>query len=252
MNQKIRWTFAIFLALTMALGTSVTLAKSDKEKTNQGKNNSKSVNLKNFKKPDKAKGETNAQIHREKIKEVVQNLEQVANQEEEAGHGELRDQVAQVIQEQQQTQEQTAAAIGQVEKRGKIKTFLVGTDYKNLGQLRSSLVHNRNEIRKLTQTSAQVQSDESRALIEAQLAELMRERERIKAVITENQESFSLFGWVSRFLNDYEQIIINEQEETDLTEEVENVINTDPADNQETTQEVAPISTTVTETVPTQ
>ena len=143
---------------------------------------------------------------------------------ENTGNTKISNQIEAVVAVQQQTQTETVAAIEEVETRGKVKTFLVGTDYKNLGQLRSSLVHNRNEIRQLTQTLTQTQTPENQALIEAQLATLMQERERIKTVITNNETSFSLFGWVSRFLFNYEQTPINEEEETQLTEDVKDAI----------------------------
>lgn len=247
MNQKTKATylFVIVLSLAMGLASLAAVAKNDNaknnnsNKTSQSQGKSQTVNLKNFEQADKSKGRTNALIHKEKVEEVVNNLEQIATQEESAGNTETSNQIQQVVSEQEQTQEQTASAIEQVEKRGKIKTFLVGTDYKNIGQLRSNLVHNRNEIRKLTRTLARTLTEENKALIETQLATLMQERERIKTIITTNESAFSLFGWVSRFLANYEQTPVNEQEENDLTDEVENAI-----DNADTTVPTAPVTTT--------
>ena len=239
--KKTKIAFIAFLALALGIGASVAFAKNDNAKSeSNGKNKSKTVNLKNFKKADTTKGQTNAQVHKEKSEEVTKNLEEVATEEQASGNTAVSNQVQQVVAEQEQTQEQTADAIEQVETRGKVKTFLVGTDYKNLGQLRSSLVHNRNEIRQLTQSLTQVQTPENQALIEAQLATLMQERERIKTVITTNESNFSLFGWVSRFLNNYEQTPINEEEENNLTEEVEDAIENAASDMPEITTETAP------------
>ena len=251
--KKTKLSLVLVLALALGLGTSIAFAKSDNanksnktEKSAKSQEKSKTVNLKNFEKPDVSKGQTNAQVHKIKTQAVVENLEQVAVQEESAGNTQVSNQVEQVVQEQTEVQEGTIEAIEQVESRGKVKTFLVGTDYKNLGQLRSGLVHNRNEIRQLTQTLTQAQTPENQALIEAQLATLMQERERIKTVIVANESSFSLFGWVSRFLFNYEQTPVNEEEETQLTEEVKDAI--DEAATSETT---APTTETPTTTTPT-
>lgn len=252
MNQKSKGTFIILLTIALVVGASVALAKNDNAEAQSQKSKDKTVNIKNFEKPDKTSGETNSQINKDKSEEVTKNLKEIADEEKNSGNTEVSNQILQVVTEQEQTQEQTTKAIEQVEKRGKVKTFLIGTDYKNLGQLRSSLVQNRNQIRKLTQAIGQIQEGGDTALLQEQLAELMLERERIKSIIQTNESSFSLFGWVARFLNNYEQTPINEQEEADLTEEVEDAINTDPVENQEITEEVAPTSTTVTETVPTQ
>lgn len=250
MNQKTRLSYlvVIVLSLAMSLASLVAVAKNDNgnnnksNKTSQSQGKSKSVNLKNFEKPDKAKGETNAQLHKKKTDEVIQNLEEAASSEESTGNTGAGNQIKQVVQEQEQTQEQTIDAIERVEKRGKIKTFLVGTDYKNLGQLRSTLVHNRNQIRKLTQTINQVQNGGDTTLLQEQLATLMLERERIKAIITANESTFSLFGWVSRFLANYEQTPINEQEETQLTNEVEDAIDNASTENQETDDTTTPVT----------
>ncbi len=241
-KTKLSYLFVIVMSLALGLVSLVAVAKNDNVKAqSQGKNKTKTENIKNFEKADKTKGTTNAQLHKTKSEEVTKTLKEVAKEQKAAGKTEISKQIEQVATEQEQIQGQTVDAIEQVEKRGKIKTFLIGTDYKNLGQLRSSLVHNRNEIRKLTQSLAQAQTDEEKALIEAQLLTLTQERERIKTVITTNESSFSLFGWVSRFLSNYEQTPINEQEENDLTGEVENAIET-----ADTTVPTAPATTTET------
>lgn len=263
MNQKAKLSYLAVIALALAFGFAslAAIAKNDNaksEKSNKSsqseKSKNKSANLKNFEKPDKTKGQTNAQIHKEKIKEVVENLEQVAAQEETAGNGEVSNQVEQVADSQDQTQEETTEAIEEVESRGKIKTFLIGTDYKNLGQLRSNLVHNRNQIRQLTRTMNQLQNNGDSTLLQQQLEVLMQERERIKEVITNNEDSFSLFGWVSRFLANYEQTPISKQEESDLTEEVESAIElasaatTEAAETADSSVPIAPETTTTTDT----
>jgi hypothetical protein len=237
--------------------------KSSKSSEAGAKNKSKTLNLKNFEKPDKTKGETHAQLHKEKTEKVVKNLEQVANQEESVGNTEVSEEIEKVVLQEEQVQDDTVEAIEEVENDGKAKKFFLGPDYKNLGQLRSSLVHNRNQIRKLTQTMSQVQSPEDAALLQEQLADLMGERARIRTVIDENESSFSLFGWVSRFINSYEETPINEEEENDLVEEVEDAIDNAPTEPEEPVVPTEPVvpgdqpatpvePTTPTETTPTE
>lgn len=243
MNQKTKSAYlsVIVLSLVFGLVSLVAVAKSDNAK-GQSQGKSKTVNLKNFEKADKTKGTTNSQLHKEKSEEVTKTLKEEATKQKTDGKTEVSNQIQQVATEQEQTQTETVDAIAEVESRGKIKTFLIGTDYKNLGQLRSSLVHNRNEIRKLTQSLALVQTPEEKALIEAQLLTLTQERERIKTVITTNESSFSLFGWVARFLTNYEQTPINGQDETQLTTEVETAIETADATVPATTTETTPVT----------
>lgn len=244
MNKKTKFSYLSVIVLSLVFGAAslVAVAKNDNAKA-QSQSKTKTANLKNFEKADKTKGTTNSQLHKVKSEEVTKNLKEEVTKQKTAGKTEVSNQIQQVVTEQEQSQAETVDAIAEVESRGKFKTFIAGEDYKNLGQLRSSLVHNRNEIRKLTQSLALVKTPEEKALIEAQLLTLTQERERIKTVITTNESSFSLFGWVSRFLNNYEQTPINETEETQLTTEVETAIETADA-----TTPVVPITTT--ETVP--
>ncbi|TAK95873.1 hypothetical protein EPO05_03175 [Patescibacteria group bacterium] len=243
MQQKARFSYLFVMALALSLGFAslVAVAKGDNGKDKSGDNGkSNTASLKNFEKADKSKGTTNSQLHKEKSNEVAKNLKEVADDEETAGNTEVSEQIDEVAAEQDQNEEETTEAIAEVEGRGKVKTFLIGTDYKNLGQLRSSLVHNENDIRKLTKSLTQVQTPENQALIEAELATLMQERERIKTVITTNESSFSLFGWVSKFLSGYDSTPIDEQAEEDLATEVEEAIAEAPEATDTTTTPESP------------
>ena len=79
----------------------------------------------------------------------------------------------------------------------------MGDDYKNLGALRSYLAHNRNQIRKLVKVSEGLQGEESGEVVSEQLTTLMQERERIKTIIEENESTFSILGWITKFLSGY-------------------------------------------------
>ncbi|KKP69221.1 MAG: hypothetical protein UR66_C0001G0103 [Candidatus Moranbacteria bacterium GW2011_GWE1_35_17] len=213
--------------------TEKIVVKEKKSSDEQDKKNVKNeTELKNYKKADTSKGETNAQIHREKTAEVIENLEQVEVAEEIVvdevkvrAKNEAKKQIAEVVVEQESSQEQVSGAIEEVENDGVAKKFFLGPDYKNLGQLRSELVQNRNQIRKLIQAiNTLAQNGEDTLALQSQLAILTQERERFKTIIATNQEGFSLFGWVARFLNNYEETPINETEENELTEEVVAVV----------------------------
>lgn len=252
--QKTKWVYfsVILLALALGLASFVALAKNDNAKNDKGNKSSqseknKTVNLKNYKKPNEAKGETHAQLHKIKTDEVIKNLEIVADSEEAVGNNQVSDEIDEVAAEEDSNQEGTTEAIEELESRNKFKTFLVGTDYKNLGQLRSSLVHNRNEIRKLTRTLNQLQAGESGELTQKQLEILMEERQRIKELILKNEDSFSLLGWVSRFLSGYEETPISEEEEGQITQEVEEALeSTEEAENGGVVTEVpVPTSPTI-------
>ena len=64
-------------------------------------------------------------------------------------------------------------------------------------------------------------------LLREQLLTLTQERERIKAVITENEGGFSLLGWVFRFLNGYPSEPVDDDSEEDLIDEVQDSIDSE-------------------------
>lgn len=168
-------------------------------------------------------GKSNASLHREKVEEVTQSLEKVAKKEKAIKKEAVAQQIEDVTGESVETSDEAADAIAEVESRNPFKQFLIGTDYKNLGQLRSSLVKNENQIRKLTRTLEGVDS-EDRTAIEDQLLVLTQERERIKTVITDNEGGFSLLGWVFRFLNGYPSESIDQTSEDALTQDVQDAL----------------------------
>jgi hypothetical protein len=125
-----------------------------------------------------------------------------------------------------------------IENQNGFKKFLIGTDYKNLGQLRSSLAHNENQVRQLTQISEELEEGEEKEAIKEQLMTMMQERERIKSIITENEEGFSLLGWVFRLMNGYPQDSIDENEEIELEQEVAEALVDDVIDEETETGEI--------------
>lgn len=257
MNQKIKPSFLLVIALTLVLGLAslAAIAKNNDNKSSksQGKSSTNS-DLKNYEKSNS--GKDNAAIHREKTGEISSDLNALAETEKNKGQEkkientnrnqignpdigtqtqEGQEEVTQglelVAEEVTENGTETAEAIEEVESQNKFKKMLVGTDYKNLGQLRSSLVHNRNQIRKLTGLSESAIDEETKTAIGEQLTFLMQERERIKAVITANESGFSLLGWVFRYMNGYPKDSIDEGEESTLEEEVSDVIEDEAEEN---------------------
>lgn len=233
-------TFSVF-----AVGVS---ARQDNERGNsQNKKvavtkEEKVRELKNFQKP--VAGQTSGQAYKEKVEKAVGSLKKVAEEKVVEERYETQDvvgidqqeigivqvagvseEVSAVAESIEESAEATAEAIEKVEKRNKFTKLLVGTDYKNLGQLRSSIVHNRNQIRKLTQLSTQA-TGETQLQIQEQIAELTQEQERIQSVINENKGGFSFFGWLFRFMSGYAPVeqAVEAEEQEQFVEEVAEVI----------------------------
>ncbi len=136
----------------------------------------------------------NGDEHRSAVANFVQSLLNIADREK----GGIGEQVRLVAQEQKQVQERVADQIEAIEKRNKIKTFLIGTDYKNIGALRSEMVQLRNRIRQLNQLMEQIKNEGDKTELQNQIQNMEQEAANIEAFIRANENKFSLFGWAAR------------------------------------------------------
>ncbi|MDP4007817.1 MAG: hypothetical protein Q8P68_01365 [Candidatus Peregrinibacteria bacterium] len=136
------------------------------------------------------KGQATAESHRSAVASFVQSLLAVADRE-----GGIGAQVKVVAQQQKDSQEAVAGEINAVENRSPLKTFFLGTDYKNVGALRSEMVKTRNDIAQLTRLAAKAENPEDKTALETQIQSLEQEAKKIDTFITDNESQFSLFGW---------------------------------------------------------
>lgn len=136
-------------------------------------------------------GEIDKEEHRSTVANFVQNLLGIADKE--SGIGE---QIRTIAQEQNQIQEKISSGIDVIQTRSKVKTFFFGTDYKNLGEMRSEMVKVQNQIEQLTQLQSEIQNEYNKVVMEEQLQVLEQEQTRIESFINTNESKFSLFGWL--------------------------------------------------------
>jgi len=142
------------------------------------------------------KGQLNAQQHRSVVANFVQSLLQVADRE-----GGIGKQVRIIAQQQNQSVTTTIQAMDKVQTRSKIKTFLFGSDYKNLGALRSEMVQTRNRIDQLNRILGNIQNATDTAEIQAQMQTLEQEQTKIENFIKAQENKISLFGWFVKLFN---------------------------------------------------
>lgn len=212
LNYKLPFFFVALVAFVLFMADTVLLENHLKNgnvlgasaKSNGNSSKNEKVN------PGTAKKlETNvpytlkAQTHAIKVKEIVNGLEEIAVEEEEVGDEEVGEEIQDIADEIEDVAVDATESIDELEERPGWKTFLIGTDYKNLGQLRSTLVHSENSIRKITKTMARVEGADSDTALQERLGELNQERNRIIQIIQEEEGKFSLLGWVSKLISGY-------------------------------------------------
>ena len=139
------------------------------------------------------KGTSTAEQHRSDVAKFVQTL--LATSPRIGGIGE---QVRLIAQEQASSTEKIVTAIEQVEQRNKIRTFLFGTDYKNLGVIRSEIVTMQNRIQRLGTEAERMASSTDKNTLIKEIVTLGEERLKLETFIKNNENVFSLFGWVRK------------------------------------------------------
>lgn len=159
-----------------------------------------------------------AKAHVENVRNVVSTLEEVSDEEEALGNEEVSEELSEAVEEIEDSTVDTAEDIEEIEDRPGWKKFLLGPDYKNLGELRSNLVRTENSIRKVNRTMTRVEGSENDEALQEQLGELNQERERIMDFIQQEEESFSLLGWVVKLFTGYSSEEVETVVDTEITE----------------------------------
>lgn len=157
--------------------------KSEDEKGNSEANKEKNDDNKN------SVGES----HRSAVATFVQNLLKVADRD--PGIGE---QVRVVAQAQNDSAKKAVDAMKKVEGRGGFKTFFIGSDYKNIGIVRSEMVTTLNQIEQLKKLAGEAYANADKASIEAQIVALEAEQAKLESFLKSKESKFSLFGWLFR------------------------------------------------------
>lgn len=139
------------------------------------------------------KGKTMSEQHRSKVAETVQALTDLAGKDQNIGED-----IRAVAQEQESSNERATKAMGAVEARSGFKTFLIGTDYKNIGALRSEVVTTENSIDRLTKAKDRATDDSVKASLDAQIKALEETNTSALNFIKTNESKFSIFGWFAR------------------------------------------------------
>jgi len=141
----------------------------------------------------------NALEHRSAVANFVQGLLNFADREP----GGIGEQVREVARAQSSSTDKIVQAMEQVQTRSKIKTFLFGSDYKNLGALRSEMVQTRNRLEQLNRLLVDVVDEADKTELQEQIDTLTAEQTKIDNFIQEREQAgkISLLGWLVRLFN---------------------------------------------------
>ena len=176
--------------IVFAFAANVSAAKD----SNKGAGNQ--VQNQNYEQSTSTPGQINAEQHRSAVANFVQSVLKVADRE-----GGIGEQVRVIARQQNESATTTIQAMEKVQTRNKVKTFLLGSDYKNLGALRSELVQTNNRLEKLNSLMEKVKYKGDKTELQNQIQTLEQEQTKIEAFVKSQEGKFSLFGWLVKFLD---------------------------------------------------
>ena len=209
MNKKIIYLFSIILTLVLVGAISVYADQNEKnnqkssdnatssdEATSSINNNDLDEATSSDSDSDNATSSSMGEQHRSEVAKVVQGLVKVANKDSNIG-----EEVRVVAQQEKDSGDKVKEKMNTVEKRNGLKTFLIGSDYKNLGALRSELVTTQNNLDRLNAALEKTTSSTTKAELQAQIDKLSTILTNAKNFIKSEEGKFSLFGWLLKMFN---------------------------------------------------
>jgi len=161
----------------------------DEDASDNGSDESSEVRDRNATSSERSQGEE----HRSEMSDIMEKLGKIADRDARVG-----DDLDEIVKELKEAEEKTAKAIDEVEKRDSLKTFFFGTDYKNLGELRSTIMTTENHIERLTRAMVSTTDATVRSGLSAQIEALKNTASSTEVFIRDNEGKFSLFGWFVR------------------------------------------------------
>jgi peptidoglycan hydrolase CwlO-like protein len=135
--------------------------------------------------------------YRDAIAIFEENLLSIADKEQ----GSIGEQLRGVTETQNEIKNNVISGVEKIQKRSKMKKFLIGTDDKNIGQLLGEITKTDNQIGQLKRLLKRViVSEEGKIAIGKQIIILEEENQKIVDFLKVNNSNFSLFGWFLKII----------------------------------------------------
>jgi|GEM_PF-808767 len=138
--------------------------------------------------------------HKSIVANAAEELVQLANKTENQGVG---DKIKTIAQTQSQNQDKIGQSIDKAETRTAFAKFFIGANYKELKTAKNAMIQNQNQIKELEEVMSQVANESDQLAIANQIILLQSTQLELKDQINDLGSGFSLFGWLSRWINKF-------------------------------------------------
>lgn len=134
--------------------------------------------------------------YRSGVSRIVQELRRTASQ-----NGGIGQEVSKIAKEQEDSAKKIKEAMDKVDMAGRFRTLFIGTDYKNLGALRSELVKTQNAIDRLTKAMERTTDMDIRVGLQKQIDALKATLAKAETFAKDHESQFSFLGWFVKLFN---------------------------------------------------
>lgn len=135
-----------------------------------------------------------ANEHHRVVSRLVHELLQIADRE-----GGIGAEVRVIAHAEDESATTTELAMKKVEKKGGVAVFFFGSDFKNLGVIRSELAATTKNIARLQTLLASTTNATDKASLTVQIQALQVEKAKVEAYVEAHEGAFSLFGWLTKY-----------------------------------------------------
>lgn len=182
-----KYLYITFAVLLFVIFTGITFAKSNKSENSENENSNKPTYV------------------GKQLKNTIENTEKLQGKLKNVQDEEVETEVEDIKDEQVEADTEIDDSLNNMKARPSIVKFIMGPDYKNAGQVRSQIVQLRNQVAKLTRLKDKL-STTSITTIDETIASLNSDLYDIELKLYEQLKGFSLLGWLSRLLTNFEVI----------------------------------------------
>lgn len=134
---------------------------------------------------------------------AINNMSEVAKQVQlllqTRTSGGIGEQVRLLAQEQNQAQIQIQDQVNKLNSKSKLARFLTGTDYGAIKSLLQQLEQNQLRIQQLEQLQNQLSNQGDITMVQETIQALIQENTSLQELITAEEKTFGLFGWLFKF-----------------------------------------------------
>jgi len=183
--------------LVTLLVTSTAHAKNTQPTTNNRPN---IATIEGQPKSQKPEDPTSNGTPSQKFENSIQKLERV---QERISNPEIGEQIQETARNQEQQQIKIEAKLQEMNARPGYLKFILGPDYKNAGEIRSSIANLQNQERQLTKIKDSLSDEEMQEMDEIILT-VQEEIDQYEQQLKDSLEGFSLFGWLNRLFTNYQ------------------------------------------------